>query len=422
MILDLKTLSLTTVLIFLVMFTYMLIQWLEHRKRFQGLGYWISGLVCITSAVTLILLRGSIDDFLSIVIGNVLLLSAGSFSYIGLSKFFSFDSKPWIRIFNVVLVLAFIEQSIFTYIYPNSVIRTAAMSTFIVFACALTIYGIFRANRHRTIPGRIIVWSLYAICLLFIARIPLSYFFFSRTATQTSTNLQGSSILISLLLSLSWTMGFGLLISHEVHRREKSVSKKNALLIQELHHRVKNNFSIVQSLLNLQANSIEDKTSKTMLLESKSRVQAISNLHSLLNEKENVREVNLQFYLPKIAESILRTYHIEDLSLRTNIESILLDIDQAISCGMIVNELLNNACKHGFCNDEPASIKIVGKRIDDKVSIQVQDSGTGFSEEELENNSLGIKLIHSLAQQLQGEITFSNHEGTKAELIFPVHA
>jgi len=187
------------------------------------------------------------------------------------------------------------------------------------------------------------------------------------------------------------------------------ISEKNAekeVLLKEIHHRVKNNLQMVNSMLNMQARSIEGVEAKEALLEAKSRVMAMSLIHKSLYESENLGKVNVKAYVKKLIESIHKLYANDsyNINFEVNVEHIVLDIDCIISLGLILNELIINSFKHAFADIEKGTIYITVQKESDAYRFEYKDSASKPKKAVQPNKkSIGLFLIDSLMQQLQAK-------------------
>lgn len=213
-------------------------------------------------------------------------------------------------------------------------------------------------------------------------------------------------------------------ITEAVHRENaiiESLNEKKALL-GEIHHRVKNNLAVISGLLQLEL--MKGEEAKYSLEDAVNRIQSIAAVHEILYNTENFSVIYLDNYLEKLTLNIAKTNPslISDINLITNIEKVGISINQAVPIGLLLNELITNSLKHAFIENKNGSIFISISNIDDStVKMNYSDTGVGFNRMLLENgSSLGIKLIHSLMQQLEAEHTIETHTGFSLECMFKV--
>jgi two-component sensor histidine kinase len=212
----------------------------------------------------------------------------------------------------------------------------------------------------------------------------------------------------------------------ERQRKEKiliEALEEKALLMNEIHHRVKNNLQVISSLLYLQSIYISDPNLIEILQNSRNRVEAMALLHEKIYQSKDIKSFNFKSYIEKIAEQLVNQYAITslDIVLKTNIENIKLDIDQSILCGLIVNELITNALKHAFQGFKKGKIEISINEDEGIVNLSIKDNGRGLREDFIpsKNATLGIQLVARLVKQLEGQLSLVASKGTEFKIIFP---
>ncbi len=205
----------------------------------------------------------------------------------------------------------------------------------------------------------------------------------------------------------------------------KNLLEEKELLLKEIHHRVKNNFMIVSSLLNLQAGQIQDPATKDLFKESYNRVNSMALIHEKLYQTSNLSKIDFKSYIESLAHNLVQTYTLDNkIQLITKIENVLLDISQAIPCGLIINELVTNSLKHAFPSQlaKAGMVEITMHPVANFYEIIIQDNGIGISNDFniQESKSLGMQLVSLLAEgQLEGKITIENKQGTRVKIVFP---
>lgn len=200
-----------------------------------------------------------------------------------------------------------------------------------------------------------------------------------------------------------------------------SLREKEALL-REVHHRVKNNLTIITSLLSLQASSVEGKQVREVLREAEGRVRSMATLHEHLYKSDFLGAVDLRSYISSLVRTLTRTYNRSGIDIVTEIEGVTLDIALAIPCGLIVNELVTNAMKYAFLPETHGLIVVSLKREENQTYIlEVRDNGMGFAPpvDLDESPTLGLKLVSILSKQLGGSASFARNGGTSCTVRFP---
>lgn len=212
------------------------------------------------------------------------------------------------------------------------------------------------------------------------------------------------------------------LIQHQ-HELENSLEEKETLLA-EIHHRVKNNLAVISGMLHIQSFKESDKDIREKLLNSTLRVKSMANIHEQLYQSKNFSKMEFDEGLKKLIDTILTTInHSKEVDVHYNLDTIHLNINQAVPCSLIVNEVVTNCLKHAFNGQTKGKIEISLKKSRDKVSLKVEDNGTGISDpvDETKSESIGLELIQTLTKQLEGEYFYKplpDGKGTLFELSF----
>ncbi|MGB4065098.1 MAG: histidine kinase dimerization/phosphoacceptor domain -containing protein [Azonexus sp.] len=208
-------------------------------------------------------------------------------------------------------------------------------------------------------------------------------------------------------------------------RLEEALREKTVLL-NEVHHRVKNNLQVITSLLNLQADFAADPRLRAMLAESCGRVKAMALTHQLLYERKDFSRLDLGDYLDRLVQSIRSSYRGagDRISLRMVVPEaeVQIDLERTIPCGLLVNELVTNSFKHAFAEEHPGEIVIeIEEGADGLVCLSVADDGIGLPpESELaQGSSLGLQLVQLFSEQLHGTLTIDRTKGTRFSMYFP---
>jgi len=207
----------------------------------------------------------------------------------------------------------------------------------------------------------------------------------------------------------------------------KSALRERELLLKEIHHRVKNNLQIIVSLINLQALKIESEDVLALFRESQDRIRTIALVHEKLYSSDNFSEIGFAGYVRSLAFRLYQSYRcdMEEIAFQMNIDEFALPINIAIPSGLIINELVGNALRHGFKDkiEEGASITVNAQySIDQGYEIEVIDNGVGLPTSLVPETteSLGMRMVHILVEeQLKGSITFEVNGGTRCCVRFP---
>ncbi len=198
------------------------------------------------------------------------------------------------------------------------------------------------------------------------------------------------------------------------------------MLLREIHHRVKNNLQIISSLLRLRAAKLKESEAQEALKDSQDRVMAMSLVHEILYQSEDFANVDLCDYITKLETSLFQAGPTvgKRITLEKNFEPVLLPLNQALPCGLVINELLTNALKHAFPEGASGQIKVsVGPIDPGEVEIIISDNGVGFPEglDFRKAESVGLSLIVGIVEkQLDGEIKLNRKAGAEFRVRFKV--
>ena len=202
----------------------------------------------------------------------------------------------------------------------------------------------------------------------------------------------------------------------------KSLQEKE-LLLKEIHHRVKNNLLVVSNLLDFQADYIEDRAIIKMFENSQHRIHSMALIHEQLYNSSDLKKLNLSDYLLALVDKLSDSYETyrKGIKFLTDIEQVYLNIETAHPCGLIINELIANALEHAFPDEQPGTIWLKLKKEEPKqITLTIADDGIGFPEnlDFQETESLGLQLVCTLTEQLEGAIELVRTKGTSFTLSF----
>jgi PAS domain S-box-containing protein len=199
--------------------------------------------------------------------------------------------------------------------------------------------------------------------------------------------------------------------------------KEKEVLLREIHHRVKNNLQIISSLLDLQVKHLKDKQIIEPFKESQNRIKSMALTHEMLYQSKNIAKIDFYDYVKKLVVNLSSSYKIntKDIALKINIDSVFVNVDIAIPCGLILNELVSNALKHAFPPGKVGEVSIDFYYNNDVFILTVSDNGIGLPKNlDIQNTeSLGLKLVHTLINQLEGTMEINRNYGTKFIIRFP---
>lgn len=213
-------------------------------------------------------------------------------------------------------------------------------------------------------------------------------------------------------------------ISERKQAEERVIASlhEKELLLKEIHHRVKNNLQVVSSMLSLQSMQLEDAAIVDMFLSSQSRIRSMALIHEKLYQSRDLARVDFNEYVRNLTKYLMRSYNVNQGTVKLNIdiEEILLGVDHAIPCGLIINELVSNALKYAFPGNRGGQITVNMRKESGEYMLIVSDDGVGIPEtvDHQNTTSLGLQLVNTLIDQLEGSIYLSRDKGTTFKITF----
>ncbi len=199
-------------------------------------------------------------------------------------------------------------------------------------------------------------------------------------------------------------------------RQIQSALSENKTLLREIHHRVKNNLQIISSFFNLQKGHIHDSNALSMINECQNRIKAIALVHEKLYRTEQFTNIDLKEYIADMIKSLAELYEIKqnNISIHMDMESIMINVNVAIPCGLIINELVSNALQHAFPNSSRGRIVVKIHSVNNEILLHISDNGRDISSSPNieEGQPLGLLIVETLVNQLNGKITVDKNNGT----------
>lgn len=217
---------------------------------------------------------------------------------------------------------------------------------------------------------------------------------------------------------------FAMAIQRKRYEEQISTSlDEKVLLLREIHHRVKNNLQIISSILNLQSLAVKDQYLTDVFKQNQNRVKSMAMIHEKLYNAPDLAKIDFSDYLRSLTTDITYTYLVktENIDIKLDLEdNIRLNIETAIPCGLIFGELISNSIKHAFKEGVKGKIKVGFEKIGEDLILTVSDNGSGLPDEIdfHKTESLGLQLVNSLVEQLEGSITLDKSHGTKFTIKF----
>ncbi len=259
------------------------------------------------------------------------------------------------------------------------------------------------------------------------------------------TNLNAAEMKIlwyyNLIMAVSLTGLISFLLTRIIYTQNKEIIQQNEdlklardavnsslkekeVLLAELHHRVKNNLAIILGLLNLQEDSAMSHEAKQVIGDSKTRIMSMALVHKMLFENPHLKNINIAHYASELISELFRSYDLnKTVSVYEDYDNVVLPVTKSIPFGLILNEVITNSIKYVFKTETPRDgrFDISIKNAANKITVILKDNGAGFPKgfnPQSDTISLGISLMMTLTEQIDGDISFSNENGAKIVLNF----
>jgi len=202
----------------------------------------------------------------------------------------------------------------------------------------------------------------------------------------------------------------------------KNSLKEKEVLLKEIHHRVKNNMQVISSLLNIQSTWIEEEKALEVLKDTRKRVYSMALIHDRLYKSEDLARVDFSQYIEQISNHLL-SFHREKMKMvkvKKDVKDVFIDINKAVPLGLIINELISNSLKHAFPDEKEGELRIKFHKKNSGYELIISDNGVGFSEDLdfLKTQSMGMQLVTSLVDQIEGEIKLDRKPHTSFKITF----
>ena len=223
-------------------------------------------------------------------------------------------------------------------------------------------------------------------------------------------------------------IGVSVIIRDATERRRaedamKASLQEKEILLKEIHHRVKNNLQVISSLLRLQSETVRDKETAALFLDSQERVRAMAMVHEYLYKSSDLSRINFPAYVASLVRNLYRTFGLSSSENPPTVEvdDVLLSLDVAVPCGLLLTELISNAAKYAYPDKKGGPVEIRFRDLSDGLfELSVADHGIGFPEnfDWMASDSLGLRLVRLLTEQLHGKILLERDHGIKFVVTF----
>ncbi|WP_375472410.1 PAS domain S-box protein [uncultured Nostoc sp.] len=209
----------------------------------------------------------------------------------------------------------------------------------------------------------------------------------------------------------------------QAEEKIKASLKEKEVLLKEIHHRVKNNLGIVSSLLQMQCRRTQDPVVTAILRDSQNRIASIALVHEKLYRSQDLADLDFAQYIPDLTTHLFDSYNVSSSQIQLNIQvdNASLDIETAIPCGLIINELVSNALKYAFAGNREGKIEVkFYQEFESALTLIIRDNGVGLPEnfDSKKTKTLGITLVQGLVKQLKGKLEIDSQQGTEFKITF----
>lgn len=325
---------------------------------------------------------------------------------------------------NIVIMLLFVYISLTIFYFGTfAIIQAGDYLYYFPLVLAIGIVFDFKRDKKRML-------FLFGFVTLLLLVYALTYNS-SREINMEPQSERYRMFIMNLAISAA-TVGFFIYLTVEDNRassemleqrlKEKEESEavirktlaEKEILLQELHHRVKNNLAVIVSYFNLKLNSTENEDARIVLLESRNHVNSMALIHNRLYKTGNFLNIDFTDYLQDLLKEIRESFPamLHSVNVSTYIQDVVVDLNTAIPCALILNELLNNCYKHGFNHTKQGVIRIdFYASSPAQLTLSVRDNGMGFKEDFDKYDSMGLSIIKGLSEQLNGRCRFFNDNG-----------
>lgn len=336
----------------------------------------------------------------------------------GLAGIFLYPADSLVHQFLIALFLCGIAAAAAVVYSPS---LPTCILTVLAELCPLSARFLYEGDDVHVIMGAVI--PLFALVLIVTGKSV-------HQVHKQSLRLvfENSDLVDSLTLQNARADELNRCLREEVSERlkaEESVKaslEEKVVLLREIHHRVKNNLQVISSLLRLQARYVSDEQQRLMFLESQNRLESMVLTHELLYRSKDLAKIDLNGYINGLVNLLLSSFGISrhQVSFETDVAPVSMSVDTAIPCGLITNELVSNCLKHAFPEGRTGKVRIVLTSSDSRFQLIVSDDGIGLPPD-LDFNraqTLGLRLVHTLVKQLQGDVQIESSAGTEFAITF----
>ncbi|MBL7889781.1 MAG: sensor histidine kinase [Bacteroidia bacterium] len=298
-------------------------------------------------------------------------------------------------------------------------LKTGKDSYILLFYFPMVISLVQLLGRRETLKHLLVIAGMFITSAVIIA-LGYKYDWYAVSISETVIT---NTMVFNIILSVFTAIAFIIIVVTESMAQERKIKKmlsEKEILLSEVFHRVKNNMNIVTSLLSLKKNSTDSKEVQEALDECRNRVFSMALVHQKIFEREHVIDLNFKDYINELLKELMSSYGIkEQATIQIDADDVFIELSNAIPCGLILNEFVTNSFKYAQSLDKKLQINITLKKQNEYIELQLRDNGPGLPSDLISKpNTLGMELMRSLSEQINGDFSFTNENGLVFKLRF----
>ncbi|MCK6648287.1 MAG: sensor histidine kinase [Bacteroidia bacterium] len=298
-------------------------------------------------------------------------------------------------------------------------LKTGKDSYILLFYFPMVISLVQLLGRRETLKHLLVIAGMFITSAVIIA-LGYKYDWYAVSISETAI---ANTMVFNIILSVFTAIAFIIIVVTESMAQERKIKKmlsEKEILLSEVFHRVKNNMNIVTSLLSLKKNSTDSKEVQEALDECRNRVFSMALVHQKIFEREHVIDLNFKDYINELLKELMSSYGIkEQTTIQIDADDVFIELSNAIPCGLILNEFVTNSFKYAQSPDKKLQINITLKKQNEYIELQLRDNGPGLPSGLISKpNTLGMELMRSLSEQINGDFSFTNENGLVFKLRF----
>ena len=427
-ILSIKSVLFSSSILYVCVSVIIIATWMTYRKRFKGVLYWLVGVVFNSAGMFLMSFQGDLPVFFSVFMSNVLIIWASAFLHTGVLKLFENGKTKRVYIPHLLSFGNAILLIVFGFVFPDLLMRIIITTVLGGISLSFSMYELC-LEKEKTILHKLAILFIVLFLLVMMVRIPATLMF---PPSQQQLIGAGIAQLIPVVLWVAClsglTMNLLLLITTKLEVNERRLARENDMLIKEVHHRVKNNLTIIHSYLSLKQTQDISAETRQILEDTKSRITAIGMIHDMLQNNPISDGMPVKRYISDLTVNIVQSQSGLRIKPVLEVEDIRLSTKRTVQCGLLINEIVTNACKYAFPGNEPGEISICFCRRDTggpeppKAVLIIRDNGKGLPDGYLQrtDETMGMSIIKAICDDMKADLKIESDGGVSYAIEFPL--